>query len=629
MVAADHWEADSPVTCRVLIAELLSLRTVLLAEVRQELRGWQAVSDVPSPPDPEIQPSFPVGIKGDLVTLDETNRDELAPKAIEVSKTLECRQNFQQNPLFCGPGSVDLPSRRRVGISRRPFTSPVEKRAEWSLAEKTMPGRLNGDDLEVVSIASDIIVDVKNPTLREHSTSPCDTSQSETEFTRKEYGGPRNSKPKNPISSRRTIKVSTSLVRSAKSAQNFLEGEESQEEIQPSTKRRVFKFLTDMSDMFIAAVILMNGIFMGVQTNHMATTLSEAPPKWFLILELMFFTFFLAELLLRVACLRCRFFTCPTWHWNIFDTILVLLQLIEIVMEWSIGNNVKELSSADSLKNLAFVRLLRVMRLLRTLRLVRLLQVMGELNAVVQAIFATLRPLFNTLLLLALLTYCSSIFITQLVSMYIIGAKEFTSVDERLPQYWGSLPRSMLSLFESCFGGVDWADAGTPLGDIHYGVMLLFIAFIAFVTIAMINIITGIFVQSAVSKADAAVVASLLRLLNTHVTEDPAVPGTGITRQRFDEMFDDNFKKQLFEFGINHGEAQTLYDILSAESGRVQVDELVAGMLRLRTNAKFIDTLTLSNSVATLQQRIKESREECQQTLSSIKKDLRKNSNTP
>eukprot|EP00927_Polykrikos_kofoidii_P000100 TRINITY_DN10040_c0_g1_i3.p1 TRINITY_DN10040_c0_g1~~TRINITY_DN10040_c0_g1_i3.p1 ORF type:complete len:628 (+),score=94.15 TRINITY_DN10040_c0_g1_i3:166-2049(+) len=418
---------------------------------------------------------------------------------------------------------------------------------------------------------------------------------------------------------RPTGKVGDSLVRSARCASGHMDQEDSQEELSYGATWRLVKILQSSSDTFIACVILMNGIFIGLQTNHTAVSLSEEFPTWYFVVDFAFFIVFFIELLIRIWIFRGSFFTVPSWAWNVFDSALVALQLVELLATFIVGSSVRGLAAADSLKNLAFVRLLRVMRVLRTLRLARLMQFVGELHVVKQAIEATVRPLLGALLLLALMCFCAGIFFTQLVAMYRIELKEANQADERLSQYWGNLGRSMLSLFESCFGGVDWDDVATPLSDIHQGVMLLFIAFVTFITIAMVNVITGIFVESAVSKAEAAKVASLSKLLHKSFEASTNY----LTRSDFDDIVeDDDLSKQLFEFGINIGEAETLFDFLAGDGKEVQVDHLLAGMMRLRSNAKFIDTLTLADAIKSVHRKVKETNRKSSQELSEIKKNI-------
>merc|ERR1719424_842237 len=73
--------------------------------------------------------------------------------------------------------------------------------------------------------------------------------------------------------------------------------------------------------------------------------------------------------------------------------------------------------------------------------------------------------------------------------------------NEELDRWFGSLTRSILSLYEAILGGADWNDEIVPLIDIHWVLGLMFMAYIAFAILAMLNVVTGIFVESALANA--------------------------------------------------------------------------------------------------------------------------------
>merc|ERR1719253_376605 len=73
--------------------------------------------------------------------------------------------------------------------------------------------------------------------------------------------------------------------------------------------------------------------------------------------------------------------------------------------------------------------------------------------------------------------------------------------DGALTQWYGSLGRSVLSLYESIFGGADWDLLVVPLIRISWALGLMFCSYIAFALLAMLNVVTGIFVESALKNA--------------------------------------------------------------------------------------------------------------------------------
>ena len=85
------------------------------------------------------------------------------------------------------------------------------------------------------------------------------------------------------------------------------------------------------------------------------------------------------------------------------------------------------------------------------------------------------------------------------------------------PRFYGSLSKSVknsvllkrfslvglevMSLYQAITSGVSWRDAALPL-ERHSSLMgLIFAVYIAFAALAMLNVITGVFVESAMASA--------------------------------------------------------------------------------------------------------------------------------
>ena len=68
--------------------------------------------------------------------------------------------------------------------------------------------------------------------------------------------------------------------------------------------------------------------------------------------------------------------------------------------------------------------------------------------------------------------------------------------------YFGSVPRAVLSLYQGMTGGVDWNDMSLPLERSLSPIFaLVFALYIAFAVLAMMNVVTGVFVESALGSA--------------------------------------------------------------------------------------------------------------------------------
>merc|ERR1712032_1399679 len=112
------------------------------------------------------------------------------------------------------------------------------------------------------------------------------------------------------------------------------------------------------------------------------------------------------------------------------------------------------------------MRILRILRLVRVIRVVRVLRLIQELRTIVVSVLGSLRSLCWTVVLLMLLIYVVAVYFTQSVTDYRVMAVDSTSNPEDmqvLNDNFSSLLRSVLSLYQSISGGVDWGALCDPL----------------------------------------------------------------------------------------------------------------------------------------------------------------------
>merc|ERR1719265_1878038 len=117
------------------------------------------------------------------------------------------------------------------------------------------------------------------------------------------------------------------------------------------------------------------------------------------------------------------------------------------------------------------------------------------------AIVGSLQSFFWTVLMLSLIMYIFGIAFLQAITSYLTETDQdkidMDGMKDEALTYYGGVHLSMLTLFQAITGGNDWENLAKPLqaaGDIYYG---LFLFYIAFLTFAVLNVLTGIFVDNA------------------------------------------------------------------------------------------------------------------------------------
>merc|ERR1719245_2047615 len=95
----------------------------------------------------------------------------------------------------------------------------------------------------------------------------------------------------------------------------------------------------DVLDIVVIVTIIMNGFLLGFETNYMATNDTTTVPVTTAFCEVVCCIIFTAELLIKLAKYRLSFYLGESWKWNFFDTFLVILQVLDVMLEVAFGNS--------------------------------------------------------------------------------------------------------------------------------------------------------------------------------------------------------------------------------------------------------------------------------------------------
>jgi voltage-gated sodium channel len=241
----------------------------------------------------------------------------------------------------------------------------------------------------------------------------------------------------------------------------------------------------------IVAVILLNGLILGLETSP---RLMDSLGPLLIWLDKFCLFVFVAEISIKLAAYRWHF-----WRngWNWFDFFVVAIALAPGAGPWA------------------------VLRSLRILRVLRLLTVMPQLRKVVAAFVHAIPGLSGVIVVMAVFFYTMGVLATNLFG-------------EAFPVWFGSLGRSLYSLFqvmtlESWSMGIV-----RPVMEIYPWAWAFFVPFIVIATFTILNLFIGIIVSTMQelqslpdpSKPNAELKKTLLRMeedlaaLRSHLDRD-------------------------------------------------------------------------------------------------------------
>lgn len=345
----------------------------------------------------------------------------------------------------------------------------------------------------------------------------------------------------------------------------------------------------------VSVVILLNFAFMIYTVDAEIRDPSEKATGT-VIVSWLFQIFYTAEIVFKLLVHRQWFFLNRHWKMNAFDLFLVVIGFFTLE-----GGT----TTAHSF------RVIRFVRLAKSLRLLKLMGNFSQLRTLLICIQGSLVSLFWSLAMLLFVYILFSIVFLSIITQHI--ADTGTDIQETdFYDLFGSVRTSIITLYKATTGGDDWSKAYDVVKSAGYLGGVLFLIFIAFVQFALVNIITGIFVDSAMAilKPDPETVAAEDFRQERHRTveidrlcREFNADGSGLLSQEdFDAALQmGHLLLMLKGMGLKRHHVIQLFEVLAeGNGGRVNIDTFVNGCLLLRGDATNFDVANMSIEIEEL-----------------------------
>lgn len=372
---------------------------------------------------------------------------------------------------------------------------------------------------------------------------------------------------------------------------------------------------------FCASAILANAFLLGWMADYQIR--ENQKPEGAQYAEMGFTLFFAAEVALKLLAFG-RFFFQVHLGWNLFDSSLVVHGIVEVITSWGATQN----------QNQSFLRVLRLAKMLRILRILRFLQGLRALRLIINSIMGSASAMLWSVLLLAFIIWLFAVVFVQAIAHYLHSSSPPGAAEAAMVRrYWGSLSLSMLSLFQASTGGEDWAYVSAPL--MHVGLVwyFVFIGYIAFFLLVVMNAITSLFVEATRTRAardDIMAINLELEEKDKYIEQLqdffrellPDEDGRISAEEFANAMWDPRLQVFAASLGIDVYDALAFFKTLSGNLHRtIDLDTFVVGCIKLRGEAKAVDmyalfaeqkemTTKVTKRIAGLEFRIQELRKE-------------------
>lgn len=325
---------------------------------------------------------------------------------------------------------------------------------------------------------------------------------------------------------------------------------------------------------------------------------------WSMYMNYFFVGFYTLEIILKMSALRCDFWKGQGWKWNLFDFCLVLFAWFDVFAD---------VFALDSHLNQTWLRGFRLLKMLKMLRVIRVMRFFRELRNIVAAIVGSIATLVWAILAISLMMFVFGLALLGGLSTYLSDTPP-SAVSEAfmtdVNTHWGSVPMAILTLYKATSGGSDWEPLAAPFqeaGAMYYG---LFLGYIALSMLAVLNVVTGIFVDNAMTVVgrdaqlvleeimDRPEITALRRFL---WSQDPTNTGMLSKKTLRGLIADKNvtLRKFLDVVQLGFNDASEVFLLLSS-GGMLGIEEFILGCTRLRADLTSIDSIAINSSVKRL-----------------------------
>jgi len=301
-------------------------------------------------------------------------------------------------------------------------------------------------------------------------------------------------------------------------------------------------------------------------------------------------------------------------YWNAFDSVVVGTSVMEAIVSLSGDDLNVDASVLRTLRVLRIIRLLRVGKVFTPIR-----AIIHNLQCILFSLAGSAESFFSAMIMITIVLYIFGLFFMGAVKQHLSSSDEvdrasveFQLTTEKMKEHYGSVGTSMWTLAAAVSGGVDWMDVAEPIIETGFFYRCLFLFYVVFMTIGLLNILTGIFVNvamqssamsreiavdEAISNRDA-VVKEVIELF-LEADED----GSGsLSWEEFEEFIKDEKIKSFFmALELDMSSVSRIFTLLDTSGdGKLEASEFVEGCIELRGMAKKVDITLLQRENAFL-----------------------------
>jgi len=353
-------------------------------------------------------------------------------------------------------------------------------------------------------------------------------------------------------------------------------------------------------------IIVLNAVLIGIEieVGRIDADVDERVP-WYVIQNIVT-TLFCVEFIIRV-----RTESIYGNLWNLMDLFLLLMS---ITSTWILALLVP---SAGATLNVLSTSI-RLIRILTVGRLIKIFISSNSLWLIVSGFVDAIRTLFWVSILVIFILYACAVFVTITIGQDPLTYEPYKifSGGWDYQEYFGSVPRSMLTLFQIITFD-DWANGiARHVMSNQPAMAIFFILFILITSYGILNVVVGIIVERTLASAKVNEERSQRNQEKerTRVLHDLREIFEFADKDKSGALTIDEFRSALRQPEVERklkvidlpvSDAEELFNVLDGDgSGELSVEEFIGGCIRLKGPAKSKDLLAVQVCIKSLTEKL-------------------------
>jgi len=332
------------------------------------------------------------------------------------------------------------------------------------------------------------------------------------------------------------------------------------------------------------------------------TAREEPLPTGLRIASLAFAAYFTLELIYRFWLTKfhpIRFLLGRGGNWRMVDIVVVMVLWIDqIFAAVSASPYNSNIVGRTSIVNVA-----RLWRLWRMRILLKYLKILTELRLILTTLRVSVRSMISLALLTALSMFCAAIVLASGTLHRCTTANEKVKAGDDFCKLFGSLSAIQLTLAKAALGGSLWGEVLDVFDIMPLPYQVCLMACVFFAIIVLINLGIAVLVETMVvcKRTDIEVMmwqndlerSTLMKRISEIFNEIDANQSGAISKAKLELALEDEYLSSILRcFQLATDDAHLLFELLDRDqSGFLDVEEFIAGCLKMRGPAQAIDIM--------------------------------------